>query len=365
MKAEVTDIPGRRKQGQLSRWRVLLVPFSLTYWFFVSFRNLFYDVGIFKSAALPKPVVAVGNITTGGTGKTPLTLEIARHLQEKGCRPAILSRGYKSAAEKTGLVFRAAHGDQPSVNECGDEISMLARDLPGVWFGIGADRVASAKRVAAMAENSCFVLDDAFQHRKVRRDLNIAVIDARNPFGNNLLLPAGILREPLGGLERADVVVLSRCESVGDVELARIERRVKKSLGNSPIVQAMTRVTGIKSLRQQSGEAVPLSSGASVWALAAIANPEGFRRTLLENDFDVAGNSWFPDHHRYSAAEIAGVIQDASRHGAEAVVTTEKDAVKLAPSQFSNIPCYVVEIGFDFGAHTDIFWGIIDEVVQC
>ncbi len=349
---------------KLSPWHRLLAPFSLTYWFLISLRNSLYNAGVFQVKKLPKPVIAVGNITTGGTGKTPLTHAIVKHLSSRGGKPAILSRGYKSQAEKSGLIFRAAHDEPPTVEQGGDEISMLARKLPGIWFGVGADRIRSASRLTAVGEINSFVMDDAFQHRAVHRDLNIVVIDATNPFGNGMLLPAGTLREPLSELKRADVIVLSRCEAATDGELTILENRLKK-FSKAPVIRARTVVTAVRRFSADAADSSDLGHGSKVWALAAIANPEGFRRTIQSAAYEVAGESWFADHHRYDAAQIGKVVQDALSNGAAAVVTTEKDAVKLSPAQFRQLPCFVFEIGIDFGEQADIFWGIIDEVAQC
>jgi tetraacyldisaccharide 4'-kinase len=341
------------------------LPLSVVVWLVVSIRNLLYDFGLLKTAKLGQPVIGIGNLTTGGTGKTPLTHAVTDYLLSKGCKPAILSRGYKSEAEKSGLIFRAAVDEHPTIAHCGDEVAMLAEKLPGVWFGVGADRIASARRLSAVAEVECFVLDDSFQHRKVDRDLNIVIIDASIPFGNRLLLPAGILRESLGGLKRADLLIISRCESASESELAQIEASVRRHNDRSPVIRASTSVAGLHKLDQMGGETPTLAWGAKVWALAATANPAAFRDTLQELGCDIIGQSLFPDHHRYTPAQIAKVVQDALANGAEVIVTTEKDATKLSSGQFSQLPCLVVEIGFDFGAQADIFWGIIDEVVQC
>ncbi len=346
---------------RLSRWRLLLLPFSLSYTIIIGFRNLLYDAGLLKAKALARPTIAVGNITTGGTGKTPLVQALANHFLQSKRTAAILSRGYKSDAESTGVVFRSDSSSNPTQQQVGDEIAMLARKLPGVWFGVGADRSAMAKKVALEGDPALYLLDDGFQRRDVARDLNIVVVDASNPFGNRYCVPAGILREPLAELRRADLIVLTRCETVSQAQLDLIERQI---LAKNEAVRIVRTTTRIEKLRRLHGEG-ELPPAAAVWAMAALGNPYGFEYTIARAGLKLSGTTWFRDHHRFRDEEVQEVEKRARTAGASAVVVTEKDAVKLSPSHFREMPCYVLEIGIDFGDQADIFWGIIDEVVPC
>lgn len=178
----------------------LLLRVSFTYWFGIAVRNLFYRIGILNAKHSGGKVVSIGNITTGGTGKTPVTLMLARWLRSRDVPFAILSRGYRSPSEKKGLVFNAS--TPPPHDVVGDEISLLAQKLPGVWFGIGRNRLRNIRTLEIDRSIHTFLLDDGFQHRQLHRDLDIVLIDAMNPFGNGWPLPSGNLREPMSSLAR-------------------------------------------------------------------------------------------------------------------------------------------------------------------
>jgi len=279
-------------------------------------RNWMFDRGVKKVHRLARPVISVGNITTGGTGKTPVVRWVAERLREMGKRPAILSRGYKS--QGTGM---------------GDELTMLDRMLnegkeAKVYLAANADRVAGAQGVLREhPEVDVFVLDDAFQHRRVARDLDIVLISAANPFGFGRVLPRGLLRERLSGLARADVFILTHADQASEDELRKIDVTIQKYHAAPTILRAVHAQTGLWT----SGGKQPMEAlrGRRFFLFAGIANPGSFERQLRAYGKPV-GHRWFGDHHDYQAGQIRELRDQAKSAGAESLVTTEKDWVKIA-----------------------------------
>lgn len=281
-------------------------------------RNWLFDSGVLRSHPLPRPVISVGNITTGGTGKTPLVRWLAGRLRESGRTVAVLARGY---------------GARPG--QLGDEQLMLQRLLneadsaAAVAVIADPDRVSAAKRLLReRPEVDAFVLDDGFQHRRLARDLDIVVVSATNPFGYGHVLPRGLLREPLRGLRRAGAVVITHADQVPQTELVNIESCVRKYEADVPVFQA---VHALGALYDAEGGVRPLDElrGRSWFAVCGIGNPQTFLRQLECVGGSRAGHRWFPDHHPYSDADLANVRRQAREARADVLVTTEKDWAKL------------------------------------
>lgn len=278
-------------------------------------RNGLYSRGILKSHSLGRAVIGVGNLTTGGTGKTPVVRWLAERLRAQGRTVGILSRGYGAAG--TGL---------------GDELTMLDRAINAgggarVFVGANADRVAgAAAMLAAHPEVDVLVLDDAFQHRRVKRDLNIVLISAANPFGYGHVLPRGLLREPVSGVRRAGAVVITHADQVGTDAIAAIERKVREHAPQAPIYQTMHAQVGF--IDGETKRPIEALAGRRFFAFSGIGNPATFERQLSALGTCV-GQARFPDHHRYSEADLESVRRSARDAGAEVLVTTEKDWVKI------------------------------------
>lgn len=295
--------------------RCLAVPYEVI----MRIRNLAYDRHWKREQRVAVPVISVGNLTTGGTGKTPVVATIVRMLQQLGHTPGIISRGYK--ADNTGQ---------------NDEKRVLQQLCPGVPHEQNPDRIAAAATLTATTDIDVIVLDDGFQHRRIARDLNIVLIDATNPFGYGYLLPRGLLREPLSGLDRADLVLVTRCDAVPQSTLHSIRARIVQH--NSALQQQIAEVSFIPSGLLSHDGRHPLSSviDQPVGLLTAIGNPDAFEKTCLDLGARIVSRSLFPDHHHYTEAEIAAVQQLAEDNGATLIVTTQKDLVK--------IPCHAVNI---------------------
>ncbi|MBV8557323.1 MAG: tetraacyldisaccharide 4'-kinase [Planctomycetaceae bacterium] len=291
-------------------------------------RNAGYDRGWREVHRAPVPVVSVGNLTLGGTGKTPMVEWVARWYRARGGRVAILSRGY---------------GRAEGMN---DEGRVLAENLPDVPPYEDPDRVRGALRAVEESESQLIVLDDGFQHRRLARDLDIVLLDALEPFGLGRLFPRGLLREPVRALRRAGVVVLSRADLVAGPDRAAIRAEAERRAG--PLRWAEARHAP-RDLVDDSGRALPVEGLAtrSVVAFCGVGNPEGFRRTLTPLCGRVLGFRTFPDHHPYSAVDVADLAAWARGLGADLALTTQKDFVKLRTATLGQVPLRALRIGLE------------------
>jgi len=310
-------------------------------------RNTLYDKGTLKSFAFGAKTISVGNITTGGTGKTPLVAYIASVLAERGEKVCILTRGYGRKNPKKRIVVSDGTTVLTDAMISGDEPLELARMLRNKAIILAdADRAAAAKWAKNKFGVTAFILDDGFQHRRAKRDLDVVCIDAANPFGNSKMLPAGILREPLENLRRADTVVLTRANLAEDLD--ELHQRIS-TLTQAPIFNCRTRLDRIVSLQdfQNGGEGKELLRTEKVFAFCGLGNPADFFRTIGDR-FDLCGTRAFRDHHVYSQTDIEGIEDEAGAAGAEVLITTGKDAVKLDKTDF-RLPCFVssIEIEID------------------
>jgi len=289
-----------------------------------------YRRGLVARARLGGPVVSVGNLGVGGSGKTPVVARVAAILRDAGLPVAVLSRGYGGSFRGEALVVSDGASVLAGAAEAGDEPVMLARDLPGVVVAVGPRRVAVGRRVEQLFGRRVHVLDDGFQHLRVARDLDLLCLDVRDL--DDRPLPAGRLRERPSAVGRADLVLLTRHEAASEAEIAALEAR----LGAERTLRVGRRVTG---WRTPDGRPAP--APATAFLLAAIARPERVEADAAGCGVAVVGRSFFPDHHRFRADELASVAARARAAGAEAIVTTAKDAVRL-PSPWALEPPAVV-----------------------
>lgn len=302
--------------------RVLLYPLSLMYGRIVRLRSKLYETGKLPQRRLKGAVVSVGNLTVGGTGKTPMVLWLAEKFAAEGKRVAILSRGY-----------RGSRGTS-------DEIELLKRRLEDrVVFGVGADRYAIGRALEQRESVDVFILDDGFQHRKLARDLDIAMLDGSRKLRDEWLLPAGSLREPISAVNRADVIVVSRKFERSDVEAADAHSHA--------IFYSQTRLLGFRQFGAGS-ELLPLTEiGGPFFAFCGIGNPDGFFADLQRWHVPLAGTRAFADHHKYSRRDVEKLEAVAQAAGAKAFVTTEKDSFNL-PAAPPRLPVWVAVIDFVF-----------------
>jgi len=307
---------------------LILPPLSVLYGAVTRTRLSLYRRGTFHSTKLDRPVISVGNITTGGTGKTPLVEWLARTIAGAGKKVCILTRGYGRDNPDRQVVVSDGTNVLANPSEAGDEPFLLATNLAGIAAVISnADRIEAAKGAIKHLGTDCFVLDDGFQHLRLERDLNIVTIDATNPWGGGHLLPYGRLREPLSGLSRADCIVITRADQANNLDALRDE--IRRLTENAPLFQSTMRIKNLP-------ETIPTP----VAAFCGVGNPQSFFNLIPH---ELVLQKTFPDHHRYSQTDVDSLIEAATRAGAESLITTAKDAVKLKSLLFS-LPCFVLEI---------------------
>jgi tetraacyldisaccharide 4'-kinase len=304
---------------------LLLTLLSHIYRIIWAIRKWLYDSGILKTRKLPCPVICVGNLTTGGTGKTPAVIALSRILVENNHHPAILSRGYKRRSKASVLVVSDGRSILATPEESGDEPYLIASTLKNVPVVVGADRYKSGICSAEHAGVNLFILDDGYQHLKLHRDINILLIDASNPCGNGYLLPKGILREPFNGISRADCVIVTRANE-GNKNIA--ETLIRKYNRDVPIFYASYKTADITDPAGNS-QGTDIIKGKKVFMFAGIANPGSFRRSIEDTGGMVIGELLYPDHYWYKNDDLNKIIKEASRLSADAIITTAKDAVRL------------------------------------
>lgn len=295
-------------------------------------RGALFDAGLLPGARAGAPVVSIGNLAVGGAGKTPAALAVAERLLRRGRKVAVLSRGYGARARGPRLV---SDGDRLLLGaaEAGDEPYLLARRLPGAAVLCGPRRAALARRAVEALAADALVLDDGFQHRALRRDLDVVVVDAATPAGNGRLLPRGPNREPWSGLERADLAWIARADQADRAALRELEARLGAATGRPPVVTRYAVRDVLDGALQRSRGAGALA-GRRVLLLCALARPEGFRRTLADLGAEVAAERVFRDHHAFTEGEVEEALGAAAALRVDAVATTEKDAVRL-PSRLA------------------------------
>jgi tetraacyldisaccharide 4'-kinase len=313
---------GRRSSLVMGAFLFLL---SLLYGTVVRFRVLAYACGLLRSKKLPLQVVSVGNLTVGGTGKTPVVIQIAGLLQMHGRKPLVLSRGYGRADASRAVIVSDGASSIMDARSGGDEPALIALRLPGVPVVAGSDRYQAGMFAIERLRPDVIVLDDGFQHLRLSRDRNILLIDASDPFGNRKLFPAGILREPLEAMQRADIVILTRADSAGDLEALK-----RTIIAHTPARIFTARHAPRSLVNVASGEERPLASlrGMPVLAFAGIARPDSFASLLKDLGAEVRAVVGYPDHYQYTPADLTGLVQRAKEQGAM-LVTTEKDGVRF------------------------------------
>jgi len=319
---------------------VILSPLAALYGRAARVRAGWYASGRLEARPLPRPSISVGNLTFGGTGKTPFVEFLARRFRFEGWTPAILSRGYGRRSRGV-VVVGAGEGPLVSADEGGDEPVALARAASGVLVVVGERRTDAARRAADLGAD-LLLLDDGYQHLAVRRDVNLLLLDARDPFGGGRVAPAGRLREPVSALGRADAIVFTRVERGAPSENAR--EMLARFAPRAPVFHARLRPTG---LRDEHGG--PLEAAAlpprRILAVSGVANPAEFAATLAEAGVSPEERLDFRDHQRYGPRALARIRAAVERTGASLLVTTEKDAVKLEGR--TGLPTVTVRLGVE------------------
>ncbi len=345
----------------------------------VACKNVAFDFGLREPFEVGVPVISVGNLTTGGTGKTPIVAFLANWFRDAGAKVGLLSRGYKSLTQETNPKRergsdqesdRESQGPSPSltlrIGEVNDEKLVLDQLCPGVPQWLNADRIDSAKR-AVIDGCTLLILDDAFQHRRIHRDLDIVLIDATNPWGYGHCLPRGMLREPIANIERADLVIVTRTDQVSAEELTAIRTMLVRHNQIGSLVEVSFRPS---QLLNSAGESKPLDdlSGQRAFGFCGIGNPASFAQTLRQLGSEVVGVVAFPDHHHFTSDDLARLGEQATSANADLLLTTHKDLVKIQDTQLYGRPLWAVQIGTEIVRGAPVLearlWSILERVAK-
>ena len=329
-----------------------LSTFTLPYLAILNTRNTLYNNGIVRSTKLPVKVISIGNITTGGTGKTPLVEFTVKYLREIGKKVAVLSRGYggnNSSQHKNEVV--------------NDECLALRENLQDVPVLAGKDRVKNGRKAISNFRVDCVILDDGFQHLKLKRDLDIVVIDAINPFGGENLIPRGSLREPLKNLKRADLFIISHCDQSNEQIIKSIYKKLYRINKDAPVCESIHRPLHFDNIKDGPALGLDWSKGKKIYAISAIGNPESFAYTLDGLDANLIKHKMFQDHHVYTTDEMDEVISEAQSLGADAIVVTQKDMVKLRKMNIKDVNILSLKIEIQITKGIELYKKVIDSVL--
>lgn len=357
-------IYGRRAGAGVGVYGAFLQALSWLFNSLVQLRLWLYQRRILHDQPLGCLVIVVGNLTVGGTGKTPVVEKFARALRDRGRKVAILTRGYKSKAPPFWKKwwYMLTHTAEPpprivsdgervllSSEEAGDEPYMLARNLPGVVVLVDKNRVKSGAYAIKRFGCDTLVLDDGFQYLPLKGRLNLLLVDKTNPFGNGHLLPRGILREPIKHLKRASYVFLTKSNGQRDLDL---EALIKEHNPEADIIECVHQPQylqrfGVDATAPDARVPLTFLKGRRVFAFSGIATPESFEKFLRDLGALIVGRERFLDHYRYEQEDLAGLFELARHEGAECLVTTEKDAVRIADSLSCPLPVYYLRLEID------------------
>lgn len=324
--------------------KLTLLPFSLIYSLIIIFRITLYKINVLKSYHAECPVISIGNLSVGGTGKTPFTIFTAEYIKSRGLKPAVVSRGYNS--DKSGS---------------NDEEKLIKQRIPDIIYYSSPDRAEACRKAAACGAD-LIILDDGFQHLAVKRDLDIIMLDSTNPRGGYFVLPAGMLREPFSGVSRANIAVFNKsgnCTHEGNTDL------IKKINPDLNIFKSHYIVNSIKTVCGDKAE-ISASQKKKTLLVSSIAKPAYFRRTAEQAGFQVVSELAFADHHNYTQSDFVTIADKAEETSAECILTTEKDIVKLSKFfsvESSAVNLYYVEIAVSLEGKEEEFFQEINKVI--
>lgn len=356
------EVPGdTRKRTRATRLLLLaLKQLSYVYRTLIQLRLLLYEHRIVRDHTLGCQIISVGNLTVGGTGKTPVVEVFARELQKEGRKVAILSRGYKKVEPSwpqkmlDRVLLREARRPPRVVSDgnrllldsamSGDEPYMLASNLPNVSVLVDKNRVKSGRYAVDKMGCDTLILDDGFQYLPLKHRLQIVLVDRTNPFGNEFVLPRGILREPVGNIRRADYLFITKSDGSGSEELVA---QLRSFNSKAEIVECKHEARYLQDVFTGERRPLEILAGMRVVSLAGIAAPVGFEGELRRRGAQLVERRRFTDHHRYTQQEIIDIINTSERLGAEAIVTTEKDAVRFPRLDRRDVPVYFLRVDIE------------------
>jgi len=314
--------------GHLKGWtaavlRAVLTILAAIYSLIIRLRNILYDRRILKIHHNKALVISIGNITLGGTGKTPLVVWLCNYLHQLDLSCAVLTRGYKTNT-KTNTA------KNKTTNTITDEPAVLSENCRHLEVIVDPDRVAGAAKAIEKFGAKILIMDDGFQHRRLARDLDIVTIDATQPFGYGKIFPAGLLREPLTSLRRADAVVITRCDQIPEPELGKIKNKLLTVNPNILIAHSIHAAVNIIST-DHSEAPIEQLKGSRIYAFCGIGNPNSFINTIKALGAEITGSKIYNDHHQYNQSNLVDIYTQAGLAGAELILTTQKDWTKIKP----------------------------------
>jgi len=334
---------------------------TIPYGMAVRARVRLYEQGWFSQRRLSRPVISIGNLTVGGTGKTPFVMWVAQWLQSQGKRVGILSRGYRRTKEATFLLVSDGREVFVDAQQAGDEPFLMAKNCPGVVVAVGTDRYKLGNWVLNQSEIDCFILDDGYQHLGLYRDLNLLLIDGLDPSGLQKLLPAGRLREPLSAARRATAVVITRADLM--IDLNEICGPLQRAIGRSIApIQIRFQPRTIRCLSAEQDEPISWASGKRALIFSGIGNAMAFRATVTNLGVNILDEMVFPDHWAYAALDLEAVRRRMHQVNASCALTTEKDAVKLASFVKGGDEIWAVHLKVEIKDGEERMYGLLDEL---
>jgi len=358
----ISSAVGKTESTPVFSFETVLLMVSFVYDGVMRLRARLYAAGILPSRSLPCRVISIGNITAGGTGKTPMTILVAQMVRDLGYRVVVISRGYRGNLETTGGIVSDGETILLGPDDAGDEPSLMARILKGIPVLVGRRRYETGKLAIARFNPDVIVLDDAFQHMGLKRDLNLVLLDSRLPFGNGYLLPRGLLREPVSSLRRADALAFTRSDPfalTGNPKGLPAQKTIVHTL-HTPVIRKIsaqagpffTDITDISKLH-----------GKRVVAFAGLADNEQFFASLEQAGCVLEKTISFPDHHRYGEKELERLVETAEENGVDFLITTFKDYVKI---QNWDVPINleVIDVNIQLVGNEDTFRNLISEILR-
>jgi len=350
-------ISGQKAGMGTALLRLLLGVAAAGYSIAVRARNFLYSAGWLKVHRADAAVISIGNITVGGTGKTPLVIWLCKQIisdskfQSSNSQCAILTRGYK--ATKNSKLKTQNYSDEPAI---------LTESCPEVKVIVNPDRVAGAAEAVSKFGANTLIMDDGFQHRRLARDLDIIAIDATRPFGYGKMLPAGLLREPVASLKRADAIVITRCDQIAETELSEIEKTLQIINPNVIIARSIHAPAYVKSADNQEISLEQLKDK-KIFAFCGIGNPDAFLNTIKTIGSELVGSKVYNDHHHYTNDCLADIYEQAGGLKADLILTTQKDWTKIISDFESSLPFAYIGIEIKFLAGEDKLRGLIEKTL--
>ena len=314
---------------------------SFIFYFIVLIRSTLYKIGIFKSYKAGCKVITIGNLTVGGTGKTPTVCLIAKYFKESGFSTAVVCRGYRGKKTDTPVVVSDKEKVLMNSESAGDEAYMLARKLSGIPVIAGKNRVSASKMACDLFNCEIIILDDGFQHLRLKRDTDVVLINSRNPFGNGFLLPRGILREPLKALKRADMILLTKKDQ-SDIDRKELENTIRLHNQNAPIFKSFYKPASLRNPTDNNKIDPDLLKNKNISCFCSIGDPESFFSILKNMGFTLADKVIYPDHHQYKTSDYKK-LRTISK-SSDYLITTEKDFAKINPDMLQIKNLAVLEI---------------------